>query len=170
LDGAARIAFYTPRLQGAQDLENEFFANIEMVPVAAVDHPLAHHKVPITRDMLEEQVQLVLTDRTQITAGFTGGVISRRIWRFADLGTRLEYLLAGFGWCNMPLHMVEAHIESKRLKQLRLADTARLSLPIHVIHQRSRPPGRAGRWLLDDLRKRLSQCPADGSVQTRAPR
>jgi DNA-binding transcriptional LysR family regulator len=154
-------------LQRAGDLENEFLAAVEMVPVAAMSHPLAKAKAPIPREVLEEQVQLVLTDRTQITAGFSGGVISRRIWRFADLATRLEYLLAGFGWCNMPLHMVEAHIAAKRLKRLKLKDADSWTLPIHVIHTRSRPPGRAGRWLMEDLRKRLGQCPADGSVKTK---
>ncbi|MBY0508583.1 MAG: LysR family transcriptional regulator [Rhodospirillaceae bacterium] len=167
MDGAARIAFYSPRLQRAGDLDHEFLAAVEMVPVAAMSHPLARMKAPIPREALEEQVQLVLTDRTQITAGFSGGVISRRIWRFADLATRLEYLLAGFGWCNMPLHMVEAHINAKRLKRLHLKDTDSWTLPIHVIHARNRPPGRAGRWLLEDLRKRLVQCPADGSVKTK---
>ena len=64
-------------------------------------------------------MQLVLTDRTQVTAGFSGGIVSARIWRFADLSTRLDYLLAGFGWCNMPLHLVgEPHIAAGRLKRL----------------------------------------------------
>lgn len=167
MDGTARIAFYSPRLQRAQNLENAFLADVDMVPVAAADHPLAAIKKPITRAMLEEQVQLVLTDRTQITAGFSGGVISRRIWRFADLATRLEYLLAGFGWCNMPLHMVEDHITAKRLKRLRLQDNDSWTLPVHVIYQRNHPPGRAGHWLMEDLRLRLKGCPTDGSVKAK---
>jgi DNA-binding transcriptional LysR family regulator len=165
LDGAARIALFTPRMQRAAELADQFLANVEMAPVAATHHPLAAIKGPIGRNTLEDQVQLVLTDRTQITAGFSGGVISRRIWRFADLATRLEYLLAGFGWCNMPLHMVEPHIKAGRLKRLRLQEHDSWSLPIHMIHQRNHPPGRAGRWLMEDLRKRLGACPPEGSVK-----
>jgi len=165
LDGAARIALFTPRMQRAAELADQFLANVEMAPVAAANHPLAAIKGPIARNALEDQVQLVLTDRTQITAGFSGGVISRRIWRFADLATRLEYLLAGFGWCNMPLHMVEPHIKAGRLKRLRLKEHDSWSLPIHMIHHRNHPPGRAGRWLMEDLRKRLGACPPEGSVK-----
>ena len=57
----------------------------------------------------------------------------------------------------MPAHLVEPHIAAGRLKRLDLKENnGRLvSLPIHVVHERGRPPGRAGRWLLDDLRQRL---------------
>ena len=168
-DGAARLGFYVPRPQQSSDFDSTFLASVDMVPVVATAHPLAKTKPPLTRAVLEEHVQLVLTDRTQITAGFTGGVISRHVWRFADLGARLDYLLAGFGWCNMPMHMVEEHIAAKRLKRLRLQENDSWSLPIHVLHARARPPGRAGRWLVDDLRHRLGSCPKDGSVTSIKP-
>jgi hypothetical protein len=54
---------------------------------------------PLTRDVLERHVQLVLTDRTPPTTGLTGNIMSLRVWRFADLDSRLDYLLADFGWC-----------------------------------------------------------------------
>ena len=128
---------------GENDFASEFLADIAMAPVVAASHPLAKVKGPVTREILEDQVQLVLTDRTQITARFSGGILSRRIWRFADLGTRLEYLLAGFGWCNMPLHLVDPHIAGGQLVRLTLKDAADWSLPIHVVHDRNRPPRRA---------------------------
>jgi DNA-binding transcriptional LysR family regulator len=85
-----------------------------------------------------------------------GGIVSLHIWRFADLGTRLEFLLAGFGWCNMPAHLVEDHIRAGRLTQLTMKDRVELSLPLHVVYDRTRPPGRAGRWFIERLRKRLA--------------
>ncbi|MDE2229297.1 MAG: LysR family transcriptional regulator [Alphaproteobacteria bacterium] len=157
-EGAARLAFYSPRPTAEDDFATEFLAAIDMVPVVAASHPLAQAKAPIERTVLEDQVQLVLTDRTQITARFSAGVISRRIWRFADLNTRLDYLLGGFGWCNMPLHLVAAPIAAGQLKRLQLAENDRWSFPIHVVHPRSRPPGRAGRMLIADLRGRLADC------------
>jgi DNA-binding transcriptional LysR family regulator len=163
-DNTARLGLYSWR-PGQDDLVSEFLASIAMAPVVASDHPLAKAKGPIPRAVLEDHVQLVLTDRTQITARFSGGVISRRIWRFADLGTRLEYLLAGFGWCNMPLHLVQTHIDSGRLKRLQLAENNSWDLPIHVVHDRNRPPQRAGRMLIEDLKVRLTACPTHGSVQ-----
>src|SRR5262249_20440059 len=117
-DGAARLAIYSPLTTGARGLETEFLAAIAFVPVVAVDHPLAAEPEPIGRDMLERHVQLILTDRTPLSAGMSGGVVSLRIWRFVDLSSRLDYLLGGFGWGNMPLHMVEEHIAAGRLKRL----------------------------------------------------
>ncbi len=160
-DGAARLGLYTPRAMRAEGITSEFLTSIAMVPVAATDHPLAKLKGAISREALEEQVQLVLIDRTQITAGFSGGIISQRLWRFADLSVRLEYLLGGFGWCNMPLHLVDHHIAAGRVKQLRLKNDGPWSLPIHIVHEFTHPPGRAGRWLLEDLRVRLKSCPAN---------
>ena len=67
-------------------------------------------------------VQLVLTGRTAFAQNLRGGIISHHVWRFADLATRLEFLLAGFGWCNMPWHMIEAHVAAGRLKRLVIAE------------------------------------------------
>lgn len=168
-DGAARLALYPPRtLANDQDFVSEPFAAIPMAPVVASDHPLARAREPVERRVLEDQVQLVLTDRTQITQRFSAGVISRRVWRFADLSTRLDYLLAGFGWCNMPAHMVEPHIAAGRLKRLHLVENDSWSMPIHLVYPRNRPPGRAGQMLIADLRQRLVNCGA-GSVPARGP-
>jgi DNA-binding transcriptional LysR family regulator len=104
-------------------------------------------------------VQLVLTDRTPLTQNLSGGIVSRHIWRFADLATRLEFLLAGFGWCNMPSHMVDEHVGAGRLKRLRIANQEEVALPLYVVHERGRMPGRAGRWLVADLRERMKTCP-----------
>ncbi len=156
-DGAARLGIYSLMPGGARGLETEFLAAIPLVPVVAAAHPLAAETDPLTRDVLEGHVQLILTDRSSLSAGLSGGVVSRRIWRFVDLGSRLDYLLAGFGWGSMPHHMVAEHIAAGRLKRLELKENnGRLvSIPLHIVHERGRPPGHAGRWLLDDLRKRL---------------
>ena len=100
----------------------------------------------------------MLTDRTPVTNGLSGGVISFRTWRFADLGTRLDFLLAGFGWCNMPVHMVRDHIDAGRLKVLDVTGPRLGGADIHVVHARGRPPGKAGRWLIEAIRVRLPKC------------
>ena len=162
-DGVARLGLYFPLIQLAPDHETEFLVDIETVPVVAANHPLAT-RGRLTRHELESEVQLVLTDRTQITAGLTGSVISHNVWRFADLGTRLDFLLAGFGWCNMPVHIVREHIIAGRLKMLEIEGIKPPVLPMHVIHKRGRPPGKAGRWLIEDIRRRLPACVGAMSV------
>ena len=68
----------------------------------------------------------------------------------------------------MPRHLVEAHIAAGRLKRLAIADQAPVELPISVVHERARALGRAGRWLIGDLRERLKTCP--GATQRAAAR
>ena len=157
-DGLARLAIYPLAVTRASDLAAEFLTEIALIPVVAAQHPLAQCDGPIPREALEPHIQLVLTDRTALTQNMKGGVISHQVWRFADLSTRLDFLLAGFGWCNMPAHMVIEHIEAGRLKRLTLAETeaSLVHLHIHVVRERGREIGRVGRWLIDDLRRQLA--------------
>jgi DNA-binding transcriptional LysR family regulator len=159
-DGVARLAFYPPFGGIADGRETEYITTIASVPVVAADHPLAKEPGPIPREVMERQVQLVLTDRTPVTAGMSGGIISHRTWRFADLSTRLDFLLAGFGWCNMPVPLVRPAIADGRLKVLSLKEHTARQFPIHAVYDRGRAPGKAGRWLIDDLRERVMDCNA----------
>ena len=101
-DRQAHFAIYSILTTGAEDLEADFLTHIAMVPVVAADHPLAGELAPLSREVLEQHIQLVVTDRSSLTPNLRGGIYSMRIWRFADLSTRLDYLLGGFGWCHMP--------------------------------------------------------------------
>jgi DNA-binding transcriptional LysR family regulator len=168
-DGAARLAIYTIPPSSPCDLMSEFMTRVVMWPVVAAGHPLAALREPLPREALEPHVQLVLTDRTPLTQNLSGGVVSRHIWRFADLATRLDFLLAGFGWCNMPSHMVAEHVAAGRLKRLKVANQEEVALPLSVVHERGRSPGRAGRWLIADLRERLKTCPGAHHGEDRAP-
>lgn len=154
-DGLVSFAIYPIDATGARDLAADFLTEIALVPVVAVDHPLASEAAPIARETLEPHVQLVLTDRSPTLNSRGGGIVSHHIWRFADLATRLEFLLAGFGWCNMPVHMVAEHIAAGRLKRLETAEHSAIEFHVHVVHERGREIGRAGRWLIADLRERL---------------
>ena len=130
---------------------------ITMQPVVAPGHPLAALGRPATRDDLEPHVQLVLSD--PVDPGSPAyGVSSARLWRFVDLGRRLDVLLAGFGWCRMPHHLVAAPLAEAKLLPLRIVSdpTPGEGLVIYAAHRRDRALGVAGRWLLADLRQRLA--------------
>lgn len=132
--------------------------DLKLMPVAAADHPLARLGRPLVRADLEAHVQLVLSD-TQNTDSPSYGVVGNRIWRFVDLARRLDFLLAGFGWCKMPPFFVESHLTAGRLVELDIADESISPtgpLPIYAAHVRGRPLGRGGNWLLDNLRTRLT--------------
>lgn len=85
------------------------------------------------------------------------GIVSARLWRFADISHRMDFLMAGLGWCRMPEHLVAEPIRAGRLKVLDVEDDTppREGLTIYAAHLRDRTLGPAGRWVLDDLRRRL---------------
>jgi DNA-binding transcriptional LysR family regulator len=138
---------------------------VPLLPVVARGHPLATLGRPAERGDLAPWVQLVLSDPVD-AGGPDYGLAGDRLWRFVDLGRRLDFLLAGFGWCRMPGHLVAEHLASGRLVTLELAEdsTPAQGLTIHAAHLRDREPGRAGRWLLDDLRTRLAVARPDRAV------
>ena len=157
-EGSASLAFCLLLPTVPDDLMAYPLMDRTLIPVVAAEHPLAKLGRTLNQDDLEAHVQLVLSDAVD-TDGPSYGVISRRVWRFVDLGRRLDFLLAGFGWCNMPPYLVEPHIAAGRLKVLDIAVgslSQTRSLPIYAAHVRNRPLGRAGSWLLLDLQRRLT--------------
>lgn len=130
---------------------------VAMQPVVAPSHPLASLGRPATPGDLEAHVQLVLSDPVD-PGGAAYGLSSARLWRFVDLGRRFDFLLAGFGWCRMPGHLVAAPIAEAKLVALRIEDdpVPGEGLVIYAAHRRNRALGPAGRWLLDELRQHLA--------------
>lgn len=129
----------------------------DLVPVVAKGHPLAAANLPVGRAELEEHIQLVLSDPVDRDGPGYGLANSAR-WRFVDLARRMDFLLAGFGWCRMPMHLVADSIRSGELTRLDLSDDVRgpdTPLTIYAAHLSDRGPGPAGRWLLDDFKRRL---------------
>lgn len=151
-EGSATLGLCVLLPSMVQELQAVPLTEIRLVPVAAPTHALAAEPGPLTRDVLAGHVQLILTDPLQ-RPGPSYSVVSPRVWRFVDIGRRLEFLLAGFGWCTMPLHMVQPHLASGRLVQLPVDDPAVLprSIGLYAIHDRQRPLGLGARRLLEAL-------------------
>jgi DNA-binding transcriptional LysR family regulator len=124
-----------------------------MCVTVAPGHPLAGFNGVIPTAVLADQRQLVLTDRSQLSSGREFGVMSNRTWRLADLGAKLAFLRAGLGWGAMPRFAVERDLASGELVEISIAgiDPARFIMAMHGTYLAARPPGPAGRWLLDRL-------------------
>jgi DNA-binding transcriptional LysR family regulator len=157
-EGTAQIGLYSYPLHPALDLEGRPLVEIPLIPVVSADHPLAKLDRLVDRNDLESYVQLIITDGLAGPSTSGNGVISPKIWRFADLARRLDFLLEGLGWGSMPVHMVSHLIATGRLAEIRLADRqlTLVKIPIYAVHLRGKPPGTAGRWLIDDLAARLA--------------
>jgi DNA-binding transcriptional LysR family regulator len=133
----------------------------KLVAVAAPGHPLAALEGVITQAQAREHVQLVLTDRSALTAGRDFGVLSIKSWRLADLGAKHALLLAGLGWGNMPDFMVRDDIRHRRLAELKLEGTGDMVYALHSVHLGASPPGPAGGWLM----RRLAMGAADDDLR-----
>ena len=155
--GAAALAICLLLPGVPEDIAAYPLLRIVMRPVVAPGHPLASLGRPASRGDLEPHVQLVLSDPLD-AGGPSYGLASARLWRFVDLGRRLDFLLAGFGWCRMPEHLVASPLAEGRLAALRIEDdpTPAEGLTIYAAHRRDVPLGPAGRWLLERLRQRLA--------------
>lgn len=155
--GSAALAICVLLPDVPDDIVGYPLLRIAMRSVAAPGHPLASLGRPATRGDLEPHVQLVLSDPFD-TRGAAYGLLSARLWRFVDLGRRFDFLLAGFGWCRMPDHLVAAPIAEGRLVAIDIENdpTPAEGLVIYAAHRRDRALGPAGRWLLDGLRQRLT--------------
>ncbi|MES2613225.1 MAG: LysR family transcriptional regulator [Pseudomonadota bacterium] len=127
-----------------------------MRAVVAPGHPLASLGRPATQSDLAPHVQLVLSDPAE-PGGPNYGVAGTRLWRFVDLGRRFDFLLAGFGWCRMPEHLVATSIARGALTAIEIHEdpTPPEGLTIYAAHRRDRALGVAGRWLLGELRRNL---------------
>lgn len=135
-------------------LAHERIAGVAFTMVAASTHPLAAYSGAIPKDELARHTQLVLTDKTGLSAGREFGVMSGSTWRVADLFAKHAFLLHGLGWGGMPVHTVEEDIRSGRLVELHLEDVppGGLILPMLAVYPSAAPPGPAGRWLIEQLR------------------
>jgi DNA-binding transcriptional LysR family regulator len=143
------------------ELVTERLIGVQMVMVAAAAHPLAVLSGPVPVAELARHIQLVLTDRTELSKGKQFGVFSPRIWRLADLGAKHEFLRAGLGWGGMPLHMVERELADGTLVRIEPEDQLPegMVMPISAIYRVDSPPGPAARWLIDQLRTTTALCP-----------
>ncbi len=147
LERRAVLGISGPLAVESDDIERVAVGSVELIPVAAPDHPLAK-LYPLPPGAGRDHVQLVLTDRSNLTAGRDFGVMSRRTWRLADLGAKHALLREGIGWGNMPLAMVEADLASGALTRLAMPDHPGGLISLSAIYRRDTPPGPAASWLL----------------------
>lgn len=154
LDGQCRIAVTGSLPDIPQGCASDYLTAVPSIVVAAPAHPLAKIKGTVSRVELSKHVQLVLTDRSALTAGREFGVMSPQVWRLADLGAKHAFLRAGLGWGSMPLHMVEQDLANGSLVRLRLKAHPLLgtAFSMHAVWLKDQPPGPAGRWFVDQLK------------------
>jgi DNA-binding transcriptional LysR family regulator len=154
LNGTASIGVVGSLPIMPASLTGERLTGVALLMVAAPDHPLALYNGTIPKSELAKHVQLVLTDRSDLSAGREFGVISPATWRLADLFAKHAFLLKGLGWGTMPLHVVQPDVQEGKLVELSIEDVppGGFNLPMFAVYPTSAPPGPAGRWLIERLK------------------
>lgn len=132
-------------------IERQQIGHVQLIPVAAPTHPLAQHVGPIPTALLRDQTQLVLTDRSTLTAGRDFGVYSLHDWRLADLGAKHALLRAGLGWGGLPEPLIREDLANGHLVRLQLAEQSETRFPLYLIQRTDTPPGTAGLWLMQQF-------------------
>lgn len=145
LKDEAALGLAGPLAAEQPGIERRWLGQVELIPVAAPAHPL------VQGGAVGDQVQLVLSDRSSLSAGKEFSVISPRTWRLGDLGAKHELLRQSLGWGNMPRWMVEQDLAHGRLVQLNLPEAPGGDYPLFAIHRSDRHLGPAAQWLAERL-------------------
>ena len=163
LDGDAQLAIGGPVMGDHPDLERLAIGEVELVPVAAPSHPLAGPNVRAGEG--RKHLQLVLSDRSDLTEGREFSVLSPQTWRLADLGAKHALLREGVGWGNMPRHAVAGDLDDGSLVALDLPERPGTAYAISALWRRNARPGPACTWLIEAFREALNACPAAPSMK-----
>lgn len=154
LDGHCRVAITGSLPHLPAGCISEFLLSVPAMAVVSPEHPLANASGPILRSLLQEHVQLVLTDRSSLTVGRSFGVMSSKTWHLADMGAKHAFLRAGLGWGYMPLPMVEEDLAAGKLVTLNVPMQPDVGpgFSMQAVHLEEHPPGPAGRLFVNRLK------------------
>jgi DNA-binding transcriptional LysR family regulator len=152
-NGSHGIGLLASLLANHPDFERTAVLDIELILVAAPDHPLAAGADRIEWDALRRHVQIVLTDRAEPAERQDFGVIAAETWRTSDLGAKHAMIRAGLGWGSLPAHLAEPDMAAGRLVALNMHDTglARRRLVYDLVWKAGGALGPATRWLASQL-------------------
>jgi len=148
LNRGAIIGVSGPMNERINGIERIAIGSVELIPVAAPNHPLASSE-PNAPGAGREFTQLVLSDRSRLTKDKEFAVLSNRTWRLADLGAKHMLLREGIGWGNMPAPMVQEDLDSGRLVHLNIPEYQSGKYTFDVIYRTDLPPGPAAKWLIE---------------------
>jgi DNA-binding transcriptional LysR family regulator len=169
-DGVAKLGVSGPLPRTGHGLESTQLGAIRLLPVASPAHALSRTRGRLTAAHARDHVQLVLTDRSQLTEGQDFQVLATQTWRLGDLGAKHALLLAGLGWGSMPELLVRDDLAAGRLVRLPIDTWDNILLLLQIVWRGDAPPGPAGRWLIE----RFSQAgravvPASGLASSAMP-
>ncbi|MEO0643408.1 MAG: LysR family transcriptional regulator [Pseudomonadota bacterium] len=159
LEEQAELAIGGPVISDHPALERQVLGEVDLIPVASPDHPLALavSDGSIAPGLSRQHLQLVLADRSNLTEGREFSVLSPLTWRLGDLGAKHSLLKEGLGWGNMPRAMVAGDLIAGDLVELDLPEKPGDRYTLSALWRRDTKPGPATSWLIDAFRRELGR-------------
>jgi DNA-binding transcriptional LysR family regulator len=118
---------------------------VEVVLVAAVNHPLAVAGRTLTLADLQAHVELTVhdssDDRRIADAHQFGGP---RVFVLSDFATKKRAILMGLGYGWMPAYLVQRELAAGVLREIAYGAGSRYAFAPRLVHPADRPLGRAG--------------------------
>ncbi|AWL12200.1 putative RuBisCO transcriptional regulator [Saliniradius amylolyticus] len=127
----------------------EPIAEVSFVAVSSPDHPLAQLDGPIEASELLQHLQLVIKDTSQTPNEKQGWLKSELRWTVSHFQTAIELVMQNMGFCWLPYHTVESHIESGQLVPLDIQGSSFRITNMFMIHPRPDTLGPGSRHLSD---------------------
>lgn len=101
-------------------LDEKAIYPLRVINVVSQNHPLAKEKEPLEREILENYLQIVVSNVPEREEMSTQKVLAKETWRVTSLSTKKELILSGTGWGVLPDHMVKKELEKGELVELSL--------------------------------------------------
>jgi DNA-binding transcriptional LysR family regulator len=155
LDGRCSIGIVGSWALAPPQLTREPLLTVSVHTVVAAEHALATQRGQIPSTVLAEHVQLTHVDPSDISGALGIRLKVPRVWRLSQLGSKLAFLRAGFGFGVLPLHVIEQDLARGTLVEITTEDAPRGGRLIEMwaVYRTDSPPGPAGRWFIDCLKK-----------------
>jgi DNA-binding transcriptional LysR family regulator len=123
--------------------------DVDVVLVAAANHPLAEARRPLSLADLQAHVELTVHDSSEsqpvVDARIFGGP---RVFFLSDFGTKRQALLMGLGYGWMPVYLVREELAAGMLREIAYSAGSRYAFVPRLVHPADRPLGRAGSTFL----------------------
>jgi len=136
-------------------LTHERLLTVRLPIVASPQHPLAIHRGVVPTGVLDQYVHLTHIDPADLSLTLVSRPRYARTWRLSHLGAKLAFLRAGLGFGGMPLHLVEADLASGTLVEIATEGVPPGGhvITMLAIYRTDSPPGPAGRWFIEHLKR-----------------
>ncbi|MFK0206274.1 LysR family transcriptional regulator [Agrobacterium sp. NPDC090283] len=151
LNGTCSLGIAGPMALRSTEVTAVPLIEIQRIAVAAPFHPLADMDGPIGFEIARRHRQIIMLDRDRTSSSRASAAVADQSWRTSDIGAKREMLLAGLGWGNMPLHVIDDDLASDKLKRLpmsaELASRWSAPMPLYLIRSSRHATGIAADWL-----------------------